>query len=93
MEVKELEALIRSTPGAAKVIDQTLRRRVVLETPFGNITGVHHPLFDIEPLPDDFRLLEPRSNLWMRYWKAHSEKQEKMLEWEEMLIGGLFSYA
>jgi len=39
--------------------------------------------YELPPLPEDFRELEPGSSDWKRYWKAHPEKQGEMLEWKK----------
>lgn len=36
--------------------------------------------FDIKPLPEDFRELQPGTHDWGRYWRAHPEKQVEMLK-------------
>ena len=84
----ELIKLLASKPNAAKIIEQTMRERGVTSE---QIVAIK--LFDIEPLPDDFRLLEPGTNLWLRFWKSHPEKQDIMLDWQELLEGGLFTHA
>jgi len=38
-------------------------------------------LFAEKPLTEDFKTLEPGEGDWIRYWKAHPEQQEEMLEW------------
>ena len=37
--------------------------------------------YDIPPVAEDFKELEPGTHEWKRYWKAHPEDQEAMLEW------------
>lgn len=83
METEELEALLRCHPKATEIVQQTLHE----------LQSEAKVSFDIEPLPDDFRLLEPSTNLWSRYWKANPKKQNAMLEWKELLDGGLFTHA
>ena len=41
--------------------------------------------FDIPPIPDDFKTIEPGTNLWIRFWKAHPELQMEMLRWKNSL--------
>lgn len=36
-----------------------------------------------DPLPEDFKELEPGTDRWKKYWDAHPEKQEEMLTWRK----------
>jgi len=40
------------------------------------------PDLGVPEVPEDFRTLEPGSEMWTRYWREHPEKQEEMLEWK-----------
>uniref|UniRef100_A0A6M3LH64 ParB-like N-terminal domain-containing protein n=1 Tax=viral metagenome TaxID=1070528 RepID=A0A6M3LH64_9ZZZZ len=35
-----------------------------------------------DPLPEDYRDIEPRTKEWKAYWNAYPEKQTEMLEWK-----------
>lgn len=37
------------------------------------------PYTDEHPLPEDFKELDPGSEMWKRFWRAHPEKQNEML--------------
>jgi ParB/RepB/Spo0J family partition protein len=36
-----------------------------------------------ELISEDFHVLEPGSSEWMKFWKAHPEAQEQMLDWKK----------
>ena len=38
---------------------------------------------DNHPIPQDFKELDPGTDLWKRYWDTNKDKQEEMLEWRK----------
>jgi len=40
-----------------------------------------HEFWTPEPLPEDFKSIEPGSEKWMRYWQENPDKQSDMLAW------------
>jgi hypothetical protein len=40
-------------------------------------------VFELPPLTEDFKELEPGSADWSRFWKEHPEQQEEMLTWRK----------
>ena len=46
------------------------------------VVEVETPYLDANPIPEDFRKIEPGTEMWKRYWDANEDKQKEMLQWQ-----------
>ena len=73
--MKELELLLTANP---KALHQLLKP----EKP----SSEAKVSYDIKPLPGTFKVIKIGSNEWIRFWKAHPEQQEEMLQWKNFVL-------
>lgn len=45
--------------------------------------------YEPKPLPDDFKVLNPGTETWKEFWKAHPEQQEEMLKFRKSFAQNL----
>lgn len=88
---EQLLNLVKENPSIGREIGEILRKyepqktRIVARV---SQTSEAKVSFEIKPLPADFREINPGTNLWIRYWKAHPELQMEMLRWKNSLTEG-----
>ena len=79
---QQILELVKSDPAVGKAIEEILKEH-------GEPPKKHNSLseakvsFVIPTLPTDFRILEPGTELWIRFWQANPEQQEEMLVWKK----------
>ena len=77
---QQILELVKSDPAVGKAIEEILKEH-------GEPPKKHNSLseakvsFVIPELPTDFRILEPGTELWIRFWQANPEQQDTMLRW------------
>ena len=78
---QQILELVKSDPAVGRAIEEILREHGEPPKTYESLSEAKVS-FVIPPLPTDFRILEPGTELWIRFWQEYPGQQEEMLRWK-----------